>query len=109
MEVIYELARFYVKWRLEPARVPLDTEERIKGWLSMLEMVKADINAGATKDWGIAAGGDFGYAIIEAANETEVFTSLLKYIPYVQFEVVPILTVNQTIESIGKAVAAMKK
>ena len=103
------MPKFYVKWQLDPAKTPADPEERAKGWLSMLEMVKADMKAGVTKDWGCAAGGACGYAINEAPSETELFTRLLKWMPYVQFEVTPVLTVDQTIESIKKAVAAMKK
>ncbi|MBS7654750.1 hypothetical protein KEJ43_06745 [Candidatus Bathyarchaeota archaeon] len=103
------MAKFYVKWWLEPSKVPVDAEQRVKGWLSMLEMIKADMNAGVTKDWGMAVGGECGYTISEAANEAELFTRLLKYIPYAHFEVVSVLTVDQTIESIKKAVAAAQK
>jgi hypothetical protein len=94
---------------MEPTKVPAEPEERVKGWLSMLEMVKADVKAGATKDWGCVAGGDCGYSITEAASETELFTGLLRWTPYVHFEVEPVLTVDQTIESIKKAAAAAKK
>jgi len=103
------VAKFYMKWWLDPSKVPVNPEERAKGWLSMLEMTKADMKAGLTKDWGGAAGGDWGYAVIEAPNETELFTNLLKWIPYVHFEVTPVLTVDQTMESIKKAAAAAEK
>lgn len=103
------MPKFYVKWWLEPTKVPVDAEQRVKGWLSMLEMVKADVNAGVTKDWGIAAGGDYGYSISEATNEAELFTRLLKWIPFAHFEVAPVLTVDQAIESIKKAIASAKK
>lgn len=103
------MPKFYVKWWLEPTKVPTDAEQRIKGWSAMLEMVKADLNAGLTKDWGIAAGGDHGYSVNEAANEAELFTRLLKWIPYAHFEVVPVLTVDQAIEAIKKAAASTKR
>lgn len=75
----------------------------------MLEIVKADMKAGWIKDWGDAAGGGSGYFIGEAVSATELFTNLIKWMPYVQFEVMPVLTINQTIGAIKKAVAAMKK
>jgi hypothetical protein len=103
------VAKFYVKWWLEPSRIPADAEERVKGWLSLLKMMKVDMKAGFAKDWGCAAGGDWGYAINEAQSETELFTSLLKWIPYCHFEVTPVLTLDQTMESIKKAAAAAKK
>ncbi|MEM3730699.1 MAG: DUF3303 family protein [Candidatus Bathyarchaeia archaeon] len=103
------MVKFYVKWQLETTNVPVDAEQRAQAWLSMLEMVKADLKAGLTKDWGMAAGGDCGYSISEAANEEELFTRLLKWMPYVHFDVTPVLTVDQTIESIKKAVAAAQR
>jgi len=102
------MPKFYIKWQLDPTKIPADPEERVKGWLSMLGMVKADIKAGVTKDWGCAAGGNGGYAVIEAPSGKELFTHLLKWMPHVQFEVTPVLTVDQTIEAIKKAVAAAK-
>src|SRR4030065_1518864 len=103
------MPKFYIKWRMEPTNVPVEPEARIKGWLSMLEMVKADMKAGVTKDWGCVAGGDCGYSISEAASETELFTRLLNWMPYVHFEVEPVLTGDHTIELIKKAAAAEKK
>jgi hypothetical protein len=73
----------------------------VKLWLSMLEMAKADLQAGVLKDWGIRSGGGRGYALSEL-SEAELFSSLLKYIPYIRFEVHPILTVDQCIETIKK-------
>jgi len=63
------LAKYYLKWWLELTKVPVEAEERVKGWLSMLEMVKADIKSGATKGWGISAGGEFAYVAKEAAKQ----------------------------------------
>jgi len=103
------MPKFYVKWQMDTTKIPVNPEERVKGWLAMLEMTKADIKAGKLKDWGMGAGGGGGYGIMEEANEAELYTALMKWIPYVQFEVCPVLTVDQAIESIKKAVAAAKK
>jgi len=102
-------AKFYVKWQLEPSKESADPKERGKAWLSMLEMVREDKKAGGVKDWGVAAGGEWGYSINEAENETELFTRLLKWRPYVHFEVTPVLTVDQTIQAVKKAAASQKK
>jgi len=103
------VAKFYVKWWLEPNRIPTDAEQIVKSWLTMSELVKTDMKAGWVKDWGCAAGGDWGYSVNEAPSETELFTRLLKWIPYCHFEVTPVLTIDQTMESIKKAAAAAKK
>jgi hypothetical protein len=101
--------KFYLKWQLDPARIPTDPKEAAKSWISMLEMVKADKKAGLIKDWGAAAGGMSGYSISEAENETELFTTLLRWMPYVHFEAIPVLTVDQTMAAIKKVAAAAKK
>ena len=103
------MPKFYVKWLMDPTRTPANPEEMVKGWLLMAEMVKADMKAGEIKDFGVAAGGSGGYAIREEASEADLFTALLKWMPSVQFEVTPVLTMDQAVESIKKAAAAAKK
>jgi hypothetical protein len=102
--------KFYIKWQVEPTRFPAKPEEVFKLVCSLCEMVKADLKAGAIKDWGCAPGGWSGYIISEAPSETELNTTLQKYTTYFHFEVTPVLTIYQLLESVNKAVAvAMKK
>jgi hypothetical protein len=101
--------KFYLKWRPEPTAFPSKPEETFKLVCSMCEMTKADLKAGAIKDWGCAPGGWSGYVISEAPSETELNTILQKYVPYFHFEVTPVLTIYQFTESINKAVAKAKK
>jgi hypothetical protein len=100
------MSKFYVRWQSNPQMIPSIPEERRKLLLSMLEMVKQDIQGGKVKDWGNFPGESGGYSIMEEASETDLLTSLLKFMPYVTFEVKPVLTVDQTIESYRRAVAA---
>ena len=74
--------------------------------LSMLEMVKAEIQAGKLVDWGNCSDGSSGYAIWDGVSEEELFTSMLKYMPYVDFDAKPVISADQTINSIKRAVAA---
>ena len=46
------MAKFYIKWQLDPNKVPDDPEERVKFQLTALEMVRADMQSGLFKDWG---------------------------------------------------------
>ncbi|MCP8305069.1 MAG: hypothetical protein H3Z50_06365 [archaeon] len=85
--------------------IPADPKERVKNWLSMLEMVKADLKAGVLKDWGLCSDGSGGYGFSEL-SEADLYTALLKWIPYVNFDIKPVLTVDQTIDSIKKATKA---
>ena len=99
------MPKFFVKWQLNPLAIPADPEQRVKGWLSMLDAVKTDMQTGRIKDWGNCSDGSGGYAIVEASSEADLFTSLLKWMPYVSFDAKPVTTVDETIASIKKASA----
>ena len=86
---------------------PVDPEERVKLWLSMLDMVKADLKTGTFTDWGICYDTSAGYGFSEL-NEQDLYEAMLKWMPYVEFDVKPVLDVDQVIESIKKVAAAAK-
>ena len=45
-EMVVEMTKFYMRWHLNPMLIPTNPEERMKLWMSMLELVKADIKSG---------------------------------------------------------------
>jgi len=65
------------------------------------------LSAGRYTDWGQFSNGREGYAISEL-SEAELFATLLTRIPFVAFEVFPILNVDQSMEAAKKAAAAMQ-
>jgi len=97
------MAKFLTLWELDTTRVPVDSEERITYWTVLLNMVKDDLKSGRTTDWGEFAGGGRGYAIGEG-TEQEIYMALSRYVPYVKFEVHPILSISQ-IEEMMKALS----
>ena len=102
------MPKSYIRWQLNPLETPKTPEERVKRWLSMSQMVKDGLKAGTLKDWGMCSDGSGGYAFSEL-SEADLYTQLLKWMPYVNFDIKPVLTVDQVIESIQKAVATAKK
>jgi hypothetical protein len=88
------MTKYHIKWQLNPLTTPEEPEKRVKLWISMLEMVKADLKSGRFMDWGAHSDINSGYCIGEG-SETDVFTSLLKWTPYVIFDVKPVLNVDQ--------------
>jgi hypothetical protein len=74
-------------------------EELERFVLRMLEGVKADLQAGVMKDWGICADGSGGYLVYEVPSEADLFASVRKYMPHVDFDVRQVLTIEQAIES----------
>ena len=100
------MPKYYVKWEMKPQMTPAAPGETLKLLLSLLEMTKQDMQAGKVKDWGVVPGESCGYSIIERPSELDFATDSLKWMPYVKFEVKPVLTVDQATESIKKAAAA---
>jgi hypothetical protein len=57
------MTKYHIKWKLNPLTEPEDPEKRVKLWLSMLEMVKADLKSGRFSEWGAHSDINSGYCI----------------------------------------------
>jgi hypothetical protein len=98
------MPKSWIKWRLNQQFTPTDPAEIGKLWMSMLEMVKADLKDGTLTDWGECYNGGEGYAISELSVQ-DVRTSILKYTPYILFDIKPVLNADQIVECIKKVAA----
>ena len=88
--------------------IPTNPEERMKLWMSMLEMVKGDLKSGALTDWGMCCDDSGGYAFAET-DEKSLHATIIRWIPYVTFNIKPVLTVDQSMDSIKRVAAGAKK
>ena len=102
------MTKFHVEWRKNPTLTPEDPAKMVKLNLSMLEMVKATLKSGKLMDWGVYCDGFSGYVIAEG-NETDILATLLKWMPYIIFDVKPVANVDQAIEANNRAAAESKK
>ncbi len=102
------MTKFYMRWHLNPVLIPTNPEERVKSWMSMLEMVKADLKSGGISDWGMCNDASGGYAFADTDEKT-LNTTILRWMPYVIFNIKPVLTVDQIMDSIKRAAAGAKK
>jgi hypothetical protein len=93
------MPKFYVRWRMNPKETFKTAEERGKFVTLLLDWVKADLQAGIMKDWGSCIDGSGGYCIYEAPSEADVFASLHRWMPQVDFDARQVLTVEQLLES----------
>jgi hypothetical protein len=101
-----KMPRYLVKWKTDPQFTPQDPEERLKGWLMMCEWVKEEMKAGILKDFGCYSDGSGGYGLREEKNEEALWNNLLKYMPYLNMDAKPVITIDQTIEGFKKLAAA---
>ena len=100
------MTKFFMKWWVD-AKIPDTPQEAAKRILKMLEAVKDGLNAGRFTEWGQFSNGSEGYAISEL-SESEIFAIMLKFRPVIAYTLVPVLDVDQSMEAVKKAAAAMQ-
>jgi hypothetical protein len=101
------MTKFHIAWKKNVSVMPDDPVKMAKLNLSLLEMVKADLKLGSIADWGNYCNGFSGYCLKEG-TEADILLGLLKYMPYVLFDVRPVVNVDQSIDAINKVVAQSK-
>lgn len=95
------MGKYVVIWEADESKIPIDLQQRKAGWQMAMEMVKQDMKAGKTKDWGVFAGQIRGFSILEGTEE-EAHAQILQYVPFFRFQLYPVLSFDQT-EKIVKA------
>ena len=101
------MTKFHIQWHKNLSLIPKDPAEMAKYYLSMLEMVKAELKSRKLTDWGTYCDMMSGYCIAEG-TEADIIATLAKWTPYVQFDVKPVASADQAVEAINKAVAESK-
>ena len=102
-----KMSKFFIRWQVDNSKMPAAPEEAGKLFISILETVEAGLHTGKLKDWGQLGNGRDGYAISES-NEEELFAAMLQWMPFITFEIFPVLSASQSMEAIDKTVAPMQ-
>ena len=84
-------------WEVDDSLTPQDQEERFKQMMSNLESVKAAVDSGNLKMWGMSPGGGYGYAIAEADGK-EMLAMCSQDMPQIKFKVKPMLSIDEVID-----------
>jgi len=88
------MAKYLLLWELNPDKMPDDPKARGEGWLAFLDIIKQDLQAGIHKDWGCFVGETRGYTISEE-DEVELTKRMQSFVPFITFEVHPVMSVDQ--------------
>lgn len=91
--------KFLILWQLDTSKMPDGLKEHMTIATRLLNMVKED--SGDMLDWGEFVGGNVGYCIVRE-DEQKLALDLLKYSPYVRFDVYPVISVGQCLENMEK-------
>jgi hypothetical protein len=84
------MAKYLILWQIDTTRVPGTPQELRAMYEGSLAMVEQDAKTGISKDWGQFVGEPRGYGIAEG-TEVEIAKMLQKYVPYLQFELHPVM------------------
>jgi hypothetical protein len=87
-----------ILWEADNTLFPADPEERMKLIMSMAEMVKKDLESKKSIMWGISAGGGQGFSVSEKEPK-EIYALTAPYFPYIKFEVMPMLSIDEMIDT----------
>jgi hypothetical protein len=97
---------------MNPKETFRTAEERGKFVARVLDEAKADLQTGIMRDWGSCIDGSGGYCIYEATSEADVFASLHRWVPQIDFDARQVLTLEQLLDArkvvslIGKQTSA---
>ena len=90
-------------WELDSSKIPVGREDRAMAWEPMVGMVRQGIADGHIKDWGTFVGEAKGYSIAEG-TEAEIMSFNQQWVPFVDFKVYPIGTIDD-VETMIKELA----
>jgi hypothetical protein len=96
---VEQMGKYLVLWEVVPGTLPAKAKQAGTAMLAMTEMVKKDMKSGHCKDWGSFLGDAKGFSIDEG-TEVEIMTGMLKYSPYIKFQVYPVASVAQTAQAV---------
>ncbi len=101
------MMKWYIQWKMTPQYWSLPDADRLKHAIRILGMTEADMKAGLIKEWGITTDTGGGFTICEA-DVTALYEALIKYRPYVTFEVTPVIPFDQHSTTLRKMAAALQ-
>ena len=98
------MAKYLILWQIDTTKMPGTPKEIKAMYEGSLAMVEQDAKTGISKDWGQFVGSPRGYGIAEG-TEVEIASMLQKYVPFVQFELHPVMSarmMRQVIKAMPK-------
>lgn len=95
------MARYIVSWKIVNATFPGTEEMRLKTVRNLLETFSSSIKLGKFREFGVYPHGNGGYVVFEG-TEPELAVETLKYFPYVEFDVRPVISVDQYLDVLTK-------
>jgi len=82
---------------MDYSALPTDPAERGKLMASFMEIVKKDLDSGALIMYGQSPGGYRGF-VLSKQDPKEIYAKTSMFIPHVKFEVLPMLSIDETMD-----------
>ncbi len=94
-------------WDVDKKFLAKTPEERLKMQAQMQKWVKGDLDSGTHTAWGAALDGMSGFGVTNLDGE-DLYLSLMRFIPLIQFKVTKMLTIDEAIDATQKLVKIIK-
>lgn len=96
------VTRYLITWKVVNARIPTDPQERIKRAMAFAQFIQENMKSGKLKDWGGTPDTAKGYGVYEG-TEIDMAIDAARFGPDIEWEVTPILTLEQYLDLLKKA------
>ncbi len=104
------MTTFFGLWKVQTSIQPQDPRAAIQLYQAFGAQIKRDLETGDLKESHSFLNGDAGYFVTGDISEERVHQIILRYTPYVSFEIhetVPVLKTIENLIAISKERAAM--
>ncbi|MGV7223576.1 MAG: DUF3303 domain-containing protein [Nitrospinales bacterium] len=92
------MGKYILHWEVDTAKTPEDTKERQEQWSLFQQTVAQQMESNEIKEWGEYVGEVNGYSIMEG-SEVDIQKLVALWVPFVKFNVKPVMTIEQAMEA----------
>ncbi len=96
---------YLILWKVNTQALPANIDESLKLLQETNAWMKAEMAHGHIKDYGEYVDASGGYAVAQTDDITHLYSGLMEFWPYVEFDTKPVITLDQTIDWTNKAIA----
>jgi len=100
-----KMTPYLILWKVNTQALPANIDESLKLLQETNAWMKAEMASGNIKDYGEYVDGSGGYAVAVTDDITKLYSGLMEFWPYVEFDTKPVITIDQTIDWTNKAIA----
>jgi hypothetical protein len=100
-----KMTKYLISWKVNSQALPANIDENLKLLQETNDWIKAEMAHGCIIDYGEYVDASGGYAVAETDDMTHLYSGLMEFWPYVEFDAKPVITIDQSIDWTNKIIA----